>query len=301
IRQLVSGLGDDTKARIEALLVGLETPAPAPGPTRLEMEAANRDLARTLHKILKPQTPEPYTGDIDADACHNFIDNQEEYYKVVKLDVSEWVQYTALNLSKDAKSWWRASGLTIASSWPDFKKAFLAFHTPPNAVAAARTALETLRQGNRTVAAYTHDFRRLRRRVPTLDDDTALWWYKKGLEKETSKEVLLRQPTTLEQAINQASLVHAILYPDGPTGYKIKPQPSSDMEVDNLHVAVNNLTAQVNYLARQSNFNHHQSNSNNTPFVYNPNTNYKPSGPLPPKLLKPERDFLYNNGGCYKC
>ncbi|KAG0248374.1 hypothetical protein BGZ95_008090, partial [Linnemannia exigua] len=47
--------------------------------------------------------------------------------------------------------------------------------------------------------------------------------------------------------------------------------------------------------------NYNNPNSNNIPFVYKPNTNYKPTGPLPSKLLKPERDFLYNNGGCYKC
>lgn len=297
IRQLVAGLGDDSKSRIESLLDSLTQPPP--GPTQLEQEAASRDLARTLHKILKPQTPSPYAGAIDADACHNFIDNQEEYYEVVKLGAGEWVQYTALNLTDDAKSWWRASGLTIHSSWTDFKKAFLNFHTPPNAAAAALTALETLRQGKRTVAAYTHDFRRLRRRVPHLDDLTALHWYKKGLEKETSKEVMLRQPETLDIAISQATLIHSILYPDGPTGFKPIAQQTSDMEVDTLQVTVNNLAAQVNYLARRSGYNHNQTNTK--AFVYNPNTNYKPGGPFPPKLSQPEKDYLYAHGGCYKC
>lgn len=300
IRQLTSGLGDEAKRRIDTLLASL-SPLP-PGPTQLEQEAASRDLARTLHKILKPQTPSPYAGAIDADACHNFIDNQEEYYEVVKLGDAEWVQYTALNLTDDAKSWWRASGLTIHSSWSDFKKAFLNFHTPPNAAVAALTALESLRQGKRTVAAYTHDFRRLRRRVPHLDDLTALHWYKKGLEKDTSKEVMLRQPETIDMAITQATLIHSILYPDGPTGLKPISQQTSDMEIDTLQVAVNNLTAQVNYLSRRSGYNHNQTNQTNTkPFVYNPNTNYKPGGPLPPKLLQPEKDYLYSHGGCYKC
>jgi hypothetical protein len=309
IRDIVAGLGDAERDRINLLLASL-APLPA-GPTQLEQEAANRDVARTLHKILRPQQPSPYAGAIDADACHNFIDNQEEYYEVVKLGDAEWVQYTALSLTDDAKSWWRSSGLTIRSSWFDFKKAFLGFHTPPNAAIAALTALEALRQGNRTVAAYTHDFRRLRRRVPSLDDLTALHWYKKGLEKDTSKEVMLRQPETLDMAITQATLVHSILYPDGPTGFKTRPHQTSDMEVDNLHIAVNNLTAQVNHLARRSGYNNNQGNShnqnnnytqhNNKPFVYNPNTNYKPGGPLPPKLVQPEKDFLYHNGGCFKC
>src|SRR4051794_41536506 len=114
IRHLVAGLDDEAKGRIDTLLANLATAASIP--TLLEQEAANRDVARTLHKILKPQTPLPYAGAIDADACHNFIDNQEEYYEVVQLVNSDWVRYTALNLTEDAKSWWRSSGLTIHSS-----------------------------------------------------------------------------------------------------------------------------------------------------------------------------------------
>ncbi|KAG9072227.1 hypothetical protein KI688_006451 [Linnemannia hyalina] len=220
-------------------------------------------------------------------------------YEVVNLASAEWVQYTALNLTDDAKSWWRSSGLTIRSSWDDFKQAFLNFHTPPNAAVAALSALESLRQGKRTVAAYTHEFRRLRRRVPSLDNTTALHWYKKGLEKETSKEVMLRQPETLDIAITQATLVHSILYPDGPTGPKPIVQQSSDMEIDTFHVAINNLSAQVSYLSRRSGYNHSQHNTK--PFIYNPNTHYKPGGPLPPKLSQEEKDYLYKNGGCYKC
>jgi hypothetical protein len=71
------------------------------------------------------------------------------------------------------------------------------------------------------------------------------------------------------------------------------------MEIDTLQVAINNLTAQVNYLSRRSGYVHNQHNTK--PFVYNPNTNYKPSGPLPPKLSSDEKDYLYKYGGCYKC
>ncbi|KAG0243118.1 hypothetical protein BG011_003187 [Mortierella polycephala] len=185
LRSLISVLPDDDQQAVITMFEKLSTSPPTLVPSEREIAAESRDLVRTLNKVLKPQTPPPYKGELDADACQNFIDNQEEYYKVVQLDERQWVQYTALNLREEAKSWWRSCGLTIYSSWDEFKKAFLAFFTPPNAVAAAREALETLRQGKRTVAAYTHDFRRLRRRVPTLDDDTAFHWYMKGLERDT--------------------------------------------------------------------------------------------------------------------
>ncbi|KAF9103311.1 hypothetical protein BGX30_009166, partial [Mortierella sp. GBA39] len=152
-------------------------------PSEQELEADRSDLARTLAQALKPQRPSPYSGEIDADACINFIDNQKEYFTVVKLGLAEWVQYTALNLVSDTKSWWRSSGLSIHTPWDTFEADFFNFHTPPNrwgecgsnAVAAAREALESLKQGKRPVALYMHKFHRLLRRVPTLDKGTALY------------------------------------------------------------------------------------------------------------------------------
>lgn len=189
LRALVAALPSDQRVAFEQALS--VTPPPV---TERELLADQRDLSRTLNKILKPQHPPPYTGAIDADACQNFIEDQEEYYTVVRLAKSEWVQCTALNLTDEAKSWWRSSGLSITSSWDAFKTSFLAFHTPPNDVAVAREALESLHQGNRTVAAYTHEFRKLRRRVPTLDDGTALHYFMKGLAADTSKEVKVTGP-----------------------------------------------------------------------------------------------------------
>jgi hypothetical protein len=261
----------------------------APAPVQLserDLEADRRDLARTLNQILKPQRPEPYAGEVDADACLNFIDNQKEYYTVVNLSLSQWVQYTALNLKGDAKSWWRSSGLNITTPWPTFEEAFLTFHTPPNAVAAAREAMEALKQGKRSVAVYTHEFRRLQRRIPSLDTDTALHWYVKGLEPNTSKEVKLRQPRDLDQAIHQASLIHSILFPESPaiTTSTPKPDPSA-MDIDNLHVAIHNLSTQVNNLARFSNGSNYGTHTT----------------PRPPKLTPEDKAYLTEKGGCFRC
>jgi hypothetical protein len=293
---LLADVAPDRQSEIHQIINGMivaaaatapaTTPAPAPAsaltppvPTERELAADRRDLARTLAQVLKPQRPTPYAGEIDADACNNFIDNQREYFTVVELNVADWVQYTALNLISDAKSWWRSSGLSIKTPWAQFEEDFLAFHTPPNAVAAAREALESLKQGRRSVALYTHEFRRLLRRVPTLDKGTALHWFVKGLESDTSKEVKLRQCTSLEQAISTATLIHSILFPNGPT---VAPkQTPTDMDIDTLHVAINNLTAQVNYLS--------QGPSRNN------------SAPRPAKLTPAEKAHLIANGGCFRC
>lgn len=286
--------GIDTERQIairnffNTIPISVTTPA-APTLSERELEADRRDLARTLAQVLKPQRPTAYSGAIDADACINFIDNQKEYFTVVKLNLTEWVQYTALNLVDDAKSWWRSSGLSIQTPWDTFETDFLTFHTPPNAVAAAREALESLKQGKRTVALYTHEFRRLLRRVPTLDKGTALHWFVKGLEPDTSKEVKLRQPETLDIAISQATLIHSILFPNGPpapsnSSTSPKHDPNA-MDIDNLHVAIHNLSTQVNNLARFGTGSNHSGYTN----------------ALPRRLTPEEKARLTEKGGCFRC
>ena len=85
LEPLIAGLPDDQQKSIISMVQKLITPPPPLVPTDREIAADHRDLVRTLNKVLKPQTPSPYKGDHDADACQNFIDNQEEYYTVVQL------------------------------------------------------------------------------------------------------------------------------------------------------------------------------------------------------------------------
>ncbi|CAO3567004.1 unnamed protein product [Mortierella alpina] len=244
------------------------------------------DEARTLATVLKPSKPKPYTGAIDADACLNFIDNQAEYFAIVDLHPDSWVKYTAVNLESEAKAWWRLSGLKLDAKWKDFEAAFTAYHTPPNAVAAARQELNNLRQKGLSVNEYTHSFRRLLRLIPAMDAQTALYIYTTGLEPETSKEVRLRQPETMDQAVHQAAIVHAILHPQGPPA---KPNPAlaapattTDMEVDSLTTVIHHIERLVQTLGQ------------NSTFVANTRR------PLP-KLTPQEKARLMKIGGCFKC
>jgi hypothetical protein len=68
-------LSEKEQAKVAKPLAIITIPMPNPGTFQFELKAAHRDTARTLHKILKSPTPSPYAGKIDADACHNFIDN----------------------------------------------------------------------------------------------------------------------------------------------------------------------------------------------------------------------------------
>lgn len=46
----------------------------------------------SLAAVLKPTKPEPHTGLIDANACLNFVENQEEYFEIVELNKNRWVK-----------------------------------------------------------------------------------------------------------------------------------------------------------------------------------------------------------------
>ncbi|KAG0247182.1 hypothetical protein BGZ95_008929, partial [Linnemannia exigua] len=120
------------------------------------------------------------------------------------------------------------------------------------------------------------------RRVPSLDIETALHWYIKGLESNTSKEVKLRQPHNLDQAINQTSLIHSILFPEFPTMSTTTTNKSdSAMDIDKLHVAINNLTTQVNNLSCNNGFGN--------------------TMPRPPKLTPEDKAYLIAKKGCFRC
>ncbi|KAF9079452.1 hypothetical protein BGX27_006431, partial [Mortierella sp. AM989] len=148
----------------------------------------NRAIAQTLAAVIKPRKPDPFLGNIDAEECLNFIDSQAEYFAAVRLNLEEWVRFTALNFTEGAKSWWRDSGLTTNTSWEDFKNAFTAYFTPLDSANMARQLLDRLTQNKSSVADYTRQFRRLLRLIPTMDADTALYIFLSGLEEDTRKE-----------------------------------------------------------------------------------------------------------------
>jgi hypothetical protein len=288
----LAGLSIEKQAEIRTAAQGFYSAEP----TEFEKQAAALDLTRTLATVLKPQKPEPYEGAIDAEACFNFIENQEEYFNIVGLDETLWTKYTAVSLRDDAKAWWRSAEMTLTTPWPIFRKAFTDYHTPPNAVAAARTALENLRQNKMTVATYTHKFRRHLRLIPSMDSGSILHTYMKGLEPNTSKEVKLRQPETLGQAVHQASVIHAVLYPDQPDTLpkppsSALPKPSSSaMEIDNLRLEINNLRKEIK-----------STKGNN--FRRGNNNGGKITGtiPYPPPLSAKQRAYLVEHEGCFRC
>ncbi|KAF9401490.1 hypothetical protein BGZ76_007546, partial [Entomortierella beljakovae] len=138
-----------------------------------------------------------------------------------------------------------------------------------------------------SVPAYTEQFRRLLRLIPGTHGDQAsiLDCYIEGLEEHTRREVRLRQPTSLDTAISQATIIHSILNPPKPppisTPDKIPNSTTMAMEIDNLRLQLNALTQ-------------NQTRRNNLHPNYNGNRTLQ-------RLDEVERKRLYERGACFKC
>lgn len=140
--------------------------------------------------------------------------------------------------------------------------------------------LNKLKQGKLSVAEYTTKFLRLTRLVPNMDQESILFLYTHGLEPNTSREVRLRQPESLEYAIEQATILHNILNPTAPTALTSPNLPAKQtasaepMDIDNLRVLLANImnTTNVNALRQ----------------------------PIP-KLTNAERERLRRIGACFRC
>ncbi|KAG0307299.1 hypothetical protein BGZ99_001488, partial [Dissophora globulifera] len=189
------------------------------------MSAKDTDIVRTLAYVLEPKQPDAYTGKVDSEECLNFTDSFEEYYTVLQLAEPLWVKYIILDLTGDARSWWRASDLTIETLWTEFRTTFIARLTPPDSVNKARESLKKLKQGHASVAAYTAEFRHYLRLIPNINRDVALY-----------KQLRLQQPTSIDVAITEATIAQAPA--------RIAPQAPVDpmaMEIDNLRLEINAL------------------------------------------------------------
>jgi len=258
-------------AAIISSLAQLETPAPIP------------------HKPLKPTC---YNGKVDALSSLNFIEGLEEYFTIVELPAQKWVPY-AVGYLGEARGWWRSTKHHVdTTSWINFKAMFLKQYTPPDSINAARRRLSSLRQGSRPVLDYITAFDDLLRLLPSLDPDQASYMFTAGLERELSKQVRLSRPSTLEQAIENATCLYDILNTHEPQSLLSSSSSSSHpepMEVDavtgyenkqtknnswNNNNAWNNNNTWNNRNAWNNNSNNNNKNNNNTSRSNN-NTNQR--------------------------
>ena len=124
-----------------------------------------------------------------------------------------------------------------------------------------------------------------------MDSETALYLYLHGLEPDTSKEVRLRQPTSLVDAIQQATIVHSILHPNGPPSAPAptKPAqptlpPTEPMDLDHIRTLLASFSALNNIAAASTTI-----------------ANFRRPNSRLPKLDKAEKERCIREGRCFRC
>jgi hypothetical protein len=169
----------------------------------------------TTSSNVKPSKPEPFTGK-RGESIDAWIFQVEQYMFISKVEESQRIMLAASFLKEHAALWWRnvyqenaQNGTTW--TWHDFALNLRTQFRPVNATKLARDRLANLRQ-TQSVQAYVHAYRSLILDIPDMAENEKLDRFVRGLKERVRKEVELRDPTSLDEAIKIADRVDAITY-----------------------------------------------------------------------------------------
>jgi hypothetical protein len=202
------------------------------GATPLELEAQVRLLTEQLSVLqarlenapaalppprglgVKARKPEQFTGESNREDVSQWLFESERYFTLSGINPLEAVQYASSYLGGAAAIWWRSRvrqyGPTGGvGSWDGFVEALTAQFKPVNGEKLARDKLARLMQA-RSVQDYTSKFRTLCLQIDEITESEMLDRFVRGLKPHVQREVELRDPTTLDDAVRIAERVDAI-------------------------------------------------------------------------------------------
>jgi len=141
---------------------------------------------------------------------------------------AECIAYGASLLEKTALDWWRyqvetaaGGGTATPKTWQAWRVALTSKFEPINAERNARDKLAVLRQVG-SVGTYATTLQNLLLKTPTMHADDRKHRFIQGLKTHIQKELSIREPKDLDDAINMAERIDAVTYKFG-----VRPLPSS--------------------------------------------------------------------------
>lgn len=183
----------------------------------------NKTVMHMLPKIA-PTKPDTYSGKSTTRGtpADVWLFGLEQYFKAtgVALNDEFKINFAAAQLRDTAATWWRrqtqrtytqsntGAGISLTSThpdppttWKDFKERFLKHFLPIATKDSARADLHNIRQRN-SVAGYCEAFNTILIRLEQEDmsEEDQLFLFKKGLNKDMQKYLLLVRPKTLTEA-----------------------------------------------------------------------------------------------------
>jgi hypothetical protein len=117
------------------------------------------------------------------------------------------VAFAATLLKNAAVLLWEKHGATI-TTWAEFCSKLTAEFTPINEVKDVRNRLASLIQTT-SVQDHIYRFRTTVLEIPGITEDEQLDRFIRGLKFRTQREVILRNPTTLQDAMETAQAIDA--------------------------------------------------------------------------------------------
>ena len=132
------------------------------------------------------------------------------------------IAFAAAMLDKHALTWWRAvlqaaavGGPPAPATWVAFCSALAARFQPPNSKRVARDRLLILRQAT-SVAQYAARMQQLLLECPDIGPEDQKHRFVSGLKPHIKRELMLREPRDLTEAIEMAERVDSVVYTSTP-------------------------------------------------------------------------------------
>lgn len=232
-------MGDDTAggsvaAQVEATMAAMaETISQLRGDNeRLQHELAGRQQAATVQAPAAPTVPapvvqkagdlpkmpkpRPYSGSQLPGAVDNFIFACSLYFDYHSLPQDRRVFFAASLLEGAAQTWWRfaceqaGARMHELMVWGTFESLLVGRFRTVNATRHARDKLASLRQTG-SVHEYVRQFQELVMQIPGIDHAEQLDRFVRGLKTQTRREVIMREPLTLDEAVRMADRYDSLI------------------------------------------------------------------------------------------
>ena len=184
---------------------GRETPVPTPSPVLV--------ATAVPYKQFMAMNPPSFDGKSSPEAAEDWIREIERIFRVLQVSDDRKVDFGTYRLRKDAERWW-ATTLDVrfaggAVTWEQFVEVFYAAYFPTHERSRKMQEFLDLQQGNSTLADYITKFRSLERFCPHVyvTEKERAMKFARGLKLALRLRVITRAPSTLEEALETATLL----------------------------------------------------------------------------------------------
>src|SRR5438128_3857897 len=207
---------------------------PPPPPTMVEVfmqiERNRQDQTELLRVLMQNTTPRGGDGAERHDDYSDFLSTQPPIFKRAKdpLDADHWLRtieqklalirceehekvlYAAHQLQDAAGAWWQGhfdmQPARHRFTWAEFRTAFRAFHIPKGVMDIKRQEFHNLKQGNKPVLDYVHEFNYLAQYAPedVSTDEKKRDRFMDGLSEEMQDKLATLDFSDFNHLVNKA-------------------------------------------------------------------------------------------------